>query len=120
MTTTKAPLAWTNCNVTVTLTQLETGVWRVQTTLGGFVLDAWSRSYGDETTARSAARHVACAARQWKTIRNIEAEDERLRFKVRDLLNSRRDTRQQLADTEAALAAIADLNLWGQTALIAA
>lgn len=69
MTPTKAPLTWTNGPVTVTLTQLETGVWRVQTTAGGFVLDAWSHSYLDESAARSAARHVACAFDQWKTIR---------------------------------------------------
>jgi hypothetical protein len=119
MTQPTAPIAWTNGHVTVRLYQLETGVWRVETTQG-HVVEAWTHSYPTEAVARSAARHAATAFRQWGTPRAIEVEDERLRFRVRNLLNSRLDTRQQLADTEAAIDAIADLNLWGQTALIAA
>jgi len=115
------PTTWTNGHVTVRLSQLETGVWHVETTNGsGSVIEAWSKSYGAEDTARSAARHTATAFREWGTARAIAAEDVRLRLRVRDLLNARRDTRRELAETEAAIDAIADLNLWGQLALIAA
>jgi hypothetical protein len=121
MTQPTAPLAWTNGHVTVNLAQLESGVWHVQTTVSsGFVLEAWSHSYPNEDTARSAARHAATAFRQWGTPKAVADEDARLRFVVRDLLNSRLDTRQQMADTEASISAIEDLNSWGTLALIAA
>lgn len=73
MTTTKAPLAWTNGHVTVRLAQLETGVWHVQTTnMSGFVLDAWSRSWATEDLARYAASHVAHAFKTYGTVQVID------------------------------------------------
>jgi hypothetical protein len=119
MTHPTTPLAWTNGHVTVRLYQLETGVWRVETTQG-HVVEAWSHSYPTEAVARSAARHAATAFREWGTPRAIEVEDERLRLIVRDLLNLRRDTRRELGDVEAAIDALEDLNTWGALALIAA
>ena len=70
---TTAPLAWTNGNVTVRLAQLETGVWRVETTnTSGLVLDQWSKSWATEEMARYAASHVAHAFKTYGSLQAIE------------------------------------------------
>jgi hypothetical protein len=114
MTTTKAPLAWTNGTVTVRLAQLETGVWHVETTsTSGFVLDQWSRSWQTEDMARYAASHVAHAFKRYGTVRAIE----RLRDEMVAVLaeQDRRTARrmhnpQVVAEATAILDSIADLD----------
>jgi hypothetical protein len=114
MTTTKAPLAWTNGNVTVRLSHLESGVWHVETTsTSGFVLDQWSKSWQTEDMARYAATHVANAFRTYGTAHAIE----RLRDEMVAVLakQDRRTARHMhdpevVAEATAILDSIADLD----------
>lgn len=109
-----APLAWTNGNVTVRLAQLETGVWRVETTnTSGLVLEAWSRSWQTEDMARYAASHVAHAFKTYGTERSIERlRDEQVAILAEQ---ERRTARRMhnaavVAEATRILDQIADLN----------
>lgn len=115
MTTIKTPLPLNGqitCEagaVVITLTHPYAGIWRVETTAGGFPVDPWTASYGDEDTARAEARRATFAFRTHDTADKIEARREQLTIEVRDLLRLR-NPGQRLADAEAELDAISTLH----------
>lgn len=90
----------------ITLQRLENigaqRVYAVTTMAGPHRLDDWSKSYPTETEARSAARHVALAFREWGCEAAISARRNALRFRVRDILNSRRRSPKLLDELELA------------------
>jgi hypothetical protein len=96
----------------IQVTQMETGVWRVQTTTGGRVVEAWTMSYAERGTAAREWRRVAAALRTHGSVEAIERRAHALRFEVRDLLNARRLNRTRLAAVERELDLLADLQTY--------
>ncbi len=115
--TTKAPLALDECieysprpGVIIILTHVRPGVYNVTTMGGPRRLDDWSRSYATEIEARSAARHVALAFKEWGCEAAINAARHGIEAKRYRALNSRASWAQRvLVETGAALDAIATL-----------
>jgi len=95
-------------NVRVHLT--DTGLYRVETTDSRGVLDDWTRTLPNRAEAVAAFTHVRAAFEVHGTAQAVEARHKALTFKVRDLLNARRDTTRELAAIEAELDSIATLS----------
>jgi hypothetical protein len=117
---TKAPLAdgqaisYQAGNAMITLQCVRPGAaYTVSTVIGAHRNDDWSRSYTSEIEARSAARHVALAFREWGRDVMIEVRRARLNAALPTVLRGRTVTisgvRMNLAEVEAALDAIATL-----------
>lgn len=117
---TKAPLAdgdlisYKAGNATIILQCVRIGAaYAVHTNIGWERSDDWSRSYASEAEARSAARHVALAFREWGRDVMIEVRRARLNAALPTVLRGRTVTisgvRMNLAEVEAALDAIATL-----------
>lgn len=99
-------------SLVVSMQRIHAGTFHVMTMAGPHRLDHWTRSYATEIEARSAARHVALAFQQWGCEAAVNARRNALEFKMRDLLNSRRPSRnveQTIAEVSAELDTLATL-----------
>ncbi len=93
-------------NAVVRLQAIRAGVYRVETTQGGFVVDEWTMSYPTEAEARDAARTTTIAFRAYGTAQRIADRHDELCFQ-RHQLDARilraRTVPQAWTDTMAAL-----------------
>lgn len=97
-------------SVIITLQRVNLRAYNVTTMCGPRRLDDWSRSYATEIEARSAARHVALAFREWGCEAAINAARHGIEQKRYRALNSRASWAQRvLEEAGAALDAIATL-----------
>lgn len=108
--------------VTVTLAQLETGVWRVETVQGS-ALDAWSRSYAERDVAVGEFARVAAAFRRHGTVEGIDRRWNELAsaYAVEiDRMKRRMHSVTKMRALSVELEALADLNVPTGTAALAA
>src|SRR5690348_16157594 len=97
--------------IMITLQRVRAGVFHVLTMAGPRRLDDWSRSYGTEIEARSAARHVALLLRDWGCEAAIYAARKGVEARRYDaLLHDRASwAKRVLPETEAQLDAMMTL-----------
>lgn len=76
-------------NIVITLQYVRANTYAVTTMAGPHRLDDWSMSYATEIEARSAARHVALAFREWGCETAITARRHAVEQRRYRALNSR-------------------------------